>query len=75
MYDVLGGHDYSNKDYNPYGGANSHGPMSLQNGHLTNGHTDPEDKWYMKDSMRPVGASVHGDSCKCYRCQRKLTAI
>ena len=34
-----------------------------------------DDKWYMKDSMRPVGASAHGQSCKCYRCQRKLTAI
>lgn len=55
----------------------SNGPTSLQNGHaaMSNGHTDPEDKWYMKDSMRPVGASVHGDNCKCYRCQRKLTAI
>lgn len=55
----------------------SNGPTSLQNGHaaMSNGHTDPDDKWYMKDSMRPVGASVHGDNCKCYRCQRKLTAI
>ena len=35
----------------------------------------PEDKWYMKDSMRPVGAVAHGQACKCYRCQRKLTAI
>ena len=36
---------------------------------------EPDDKWYMKDSMRPIGASVHGQNCKCYRCQRKLTAI
>jgi hypothetical protein len=34
-----------------------------------------EDKWYLKDSMRPVGAASHGLHCKCYRCQRKLTAI
>ena len=34
-----------------------------------------DDKWYLKDSMRPVGASTHGLNCKCYRCQRKLTAI
>jgi hypothetical protein len=34
-----------------------------------------EDKWYLKDSMRPVGAASHGVHCKCYRCQRKLTAI
>ena len=33
------------------------------------------DKWYMHDSMKPVGAPVHGGNCKCYRCQRKLTAI
>ncbi len=33
------------------------------------------DKWYLKDSMRPVGAPAHGGNCKCYRCQRKLTAI
>ena len=36
---------------------------------------DVDDKWYLKDSMRPVGASNHGMNCKCYRCQRKLTAI
>jgi len=36
---------------------------------------DIDDKWYLKDSMRPVGASTHGQNCKCYRCQRKLTAI
>ena len=36
---------------------------------------DMEDKWYLKDSMRPVGAANHGQACKCYRCQRKLTAI
>ncbi len=34
-----------------------------------------QDKWYLNDSMRPIGASVHGGNCKCYRCQRKLTAI
>ena len=37
--------------------------------------TDNDDKWYLKDSMRPVGAASHGQTCKCYRCQRKLTAI
>ena len=25
--------------------------------------------------VMPVGANVHGGNCKCYRCQRKLTAI
>ena len=53
------------------------------NGKPTNGYADMsgkktpdiDDKWYMKDSMRPVGASNHGQACKCYRCQRKLTAI
>ena len=34
-----------------------------------------DDKWYLHDSMRPVGAPAHGGNCKCYRCQRKLTAI
>ncbi len=34
-----------------------------------------DDKWYLHDSMRPVGAPQHGGNCKCYRCQRKLTAI
>ena len=51
------------------GKANGYADMS--------GNMKPEndDKWYMKDSMRPVGASAHGHMCKCYRCQRKLTAI
>jgi len=56
--------------------------QAMTNGRV-NGYADmngkkpqePDDKWYMKDSMRPVGASVHGQNCKCYRCQRKLTAI
>ena len=30
---------------------------------------------YMRDPMKPVGAQMHGGNCKCYRCQRKLTAI
>ena len=57
----------------------------LQNGRPANGYADMsgggkqqaevDDKWYLKDSMRPVGASNHGMNCKCYRCQRKLTAI
>jgi hypothetical protein len=34
-----------------------------------------EDKWYLKDSMKPVDSPMHGGNCKCYRCQRKLTAI
>ena len=33
------------------------------------------DKWYLKDSMVPIDSSQHGGNCKCYRCQRKLTAI
>eukprot|EP00088_Acartia_fossae_P036838 TRINITY_DN3802_c0_g1_i1.p1 TRINITY_DN3802_c0_g1~~TRINITY_DN3802_c0_g1_i1.p1 ORF type:complete len:285 (-),score=31.36 TRINITY_DN3802_c0_g1_i1:641-1372(-) len=62
------------------------GPPSLQN-HVPNhqnlnnqpkslpNSTEAEDRWYMKDSMKPVGAATHGATCKCYRCQRKLTAI
>jgi hypothetical protein len=45
---------------------------------MTNGvgnHQPPDDKWYLHDSMKPVGAPQHGGNCKCYRCQRKLTAI
>ena len=38
----------------------------------TNG-TDHQ--WYMRDSMKPIDATQHGGNCKCYRCQRKLTAI
>ena len=63
----------------------SSGPSSklLPNGRPANGYADMsgskpaevDDKWYLKDSMRPVGASNHGMNCKCYRCQRKLTAI
>merc|ERR1712226_984826 len=67
-----------------YGFSNV-GPSSqlLPNGRPTNGYADMsgskqtsevDDKWYLKDSMRPVGASNHGMNCKCYRCQRKLTA-
>ena len=53
------------------GKANGYADMS--GGGPKNG--DNDDKWYMKDSMRPVGAASHGQACKCYRCQRKLTAI
>ncbi len=55
------------------------GPAKTSNGYADmSGKRTPdnlEDKWYMKDSMRPVGAASHGLHCKCYRCQRKLTAI
>ena len=77
----------SNGYMNGHGAAN--GPTTmLANGppgaKPTNGYADMsgkrtpdslEDKWYLKDSMRPVGAASHGLHCKCYRCQRKLTAI
>lgn len=56
----------------------SAGASALPNGHPPPGHPnrDPNnDKWYLHDSMRPVGAPAHGGNCKCYRCQRKLTAI
>ena len=43
-------------------------PKPLPNG---NGYLDTGDQY----SMRPVGTSMHGGNCKCYRCQRKLTAI
>ena len=39
----------------------------------SNGTTDHQ--WYMRDSMKPIDATQHGGNCKCYRCQRKLTAI
>ena len=35
----------------------------------------PAEHDYMRDPMKPVGAKMHGGNCKCYRCQRKLTAI
>ena len=55
------------------GPASPAGPALPPKGPGANG--DQQDKWYLKDSMRPVGASMHGGNCKCYRCQRKLTAI
>jgi len=65
-----------------YGFNKSAQAQAMTNGRV-NGYADmngkkpqePDEKWYMKDSMRPIGASVHGQNCKCYRCQRKLTAI
>lgn len=48
-------------------------PNGVTNG--TGNHQQPDDKWYLHDSMKPVGAPQHGGNCKCYRCQRKLTAI
>ena len=58
------------------GGATALPPTSngFHNPNQPEDSNDP-DKWYMHDSMRPVGAPVHGGNCKCYRCQRKLTAI
>ena len=38
-------------------------------------HNSATDKWYLRDSMQPIDAVQHGGNCKCYRCQRKLTAI
>ena len=67
-----------------YGFSGGHpGQQQQLNGGKGNGYADMsglkspegEDKWYLKDSMRPVGAVAHGHTCKCYRCQRKLTAI
>lgn len=69
-----------------YGFAGGNKPQQQSNGRPPgpNGYADMsgnkqthdvDDKWYLKDSMRPVGASNHGLNCKCYRCQRKLTAI
>ncbi len=59
--------------------ATANGAAKTSNGYADmSGKRTPdtlEDKWYMKDSMRPVGAASHGLHCKCYRCQRKLTAI
>ena len=45
-------------------------------GFVTGSHPDgKEDKWYLRDAMKPIGSPTHGGNCKCYRCQRKLTAI
>ena len=60
------------------GKANGYADMSGMKSPGSGGHQDTggvDDKWYLKDSMRPVGSSQHGNTCKCYRCQRKLTAI
>jgi len=58
------------------GGMNHNQPSSLPpTAGISGDNGEPEDRWFMKDSMRPVGAANHGASCKCYRCQRKLTAI
>ena len=40
-----------------------------------NGNGTTDNQWYMRDSMKPIDATQHGGNCKCYRCQRKLTAI
>ena len=54
------------------------------NQHMVNGGGQPgnsvhsggaTDKWYLRDSMQPIDSVQHGGNCKCYRCQRKLTAI
>ena len=72
--------DYVNT--NQYNGNNDFGAQQINgkpNGYadMSGGVMTPDmdDKWYLKDSMRPVGAAAHGQACKCYRCQRKLTAI
>ena len=83
-------HGYVNSAHTQHNGdsrvAGGKGGAPLTNGRA-NGYADMsgmrspggeergEDKWYLKDSMRPVGAVAHGQACKCYRCQRKLTAI
>ena len=64
------------RDEDDYGFAS--GAQALPNGHHAGQEprNDPSaDKWYLHDSMRPVGAPAHGANCKCYRCQRKMTAI
>ena len=70
-------------EYGFSGGHHGQQQQQQLNGGKGNGYADMsglkspegEDKWYLKDSMRPVGAVAHGHTCKCYRCQRKLTAI
>ena len=49
--------------YSPNGGGSDQ--------HASSG----QDKWYLQDTMQPIDAPQHGGNCKCYRCQRKLTAI
>ena len=61
--------------YHGNGNPQSNGFTSNSNGGFNPQATADSDKWYLHDSMRPVGAPVHGGNCKCYRCQRKLTAI
>ena len=63
------------KDEDDYGFTS--GAQALPNGNPMGNHmgNSDQDKWYLHDSMRPVGAPTHGGNCKCYRCQRKLTAI
>ena len=51
------------------------GGVTHQQGHPMSNGGDGTDKWYLKDSMQPIDAAQHGGNCKCYRCQRKLTAI
>ena len=63
-------------DEDDYGFAKPHQPNGAMAGaSAIPGSGDDPDKWYLKDSMKPVGSSAHGGNCKCYRCQRKLTAI
>jgi hypothetical protein len=74
--DDYGFSGYSNGNHQQQFGRPSQRQTQQQQQHQ---HLDPQqataDKWYLKDSMRPVGAAVHGGNCKCYRCQRKLTTI
>ena len=59
----------------PVTNGRAHGYADMSGMRSPGAEERSEDKWYMKDSMRPVGAVAHGQACKCYRCQRKLTAI
>ena len=70
-------HHHQDQNGGRLGSGNHQLHHHQHNGHgLEGDHSQSENsKWYLKDSMRPVGASVHGGDCKCYRCQRKLTAI
>jgi len=64
------------RDEDDYGFSKGAAALPNGNHHGNHQNRDPnQDKWYLHDSMRPVGAPQHGGNCKCYRCQRKLTAI
>jgi hypothetical protein len=60
--------NYKNTNHHMVNGGGQPGNSVAHSGGAT-------DQWYLRDSMQPIDAVQHGGNCKCYRCQRKLTAI